>query len=102
VEPLRFALGFFDRPAYQRYLDQAVRLRGFMIYHGDADSNVPVEHARIFEALLTNLGVDHVCTWRSRVRSIVPSTGARYSSSCPITWSRSTTVMLFAQSPTYN
>jgi hypothetical protein len=40
----------------RRYLDQPVRLRGLLIYHGEYDS---VEAARTFVNLLTDLGVEH-------------------------------------------
>jgi len=40
----------------RRYLDQPVRLRGLLIYHGEYDY---VESARTFLTLLTDLGVEH-------------------------------------------
>jgi S-formylglutathione hydrolase FrmB len=41
------------------YLNQPVRLQGLMLYHGDADSTVPVETARGFDKSLTESGVPH-------------------------------------------
>lgn len=43
----------------RQYLDQPERLRGIMIYHGENDTQVPVELARDFDNLLTKLGVEH-------------------------------------------
>ena len=42
-----------------QYLDQPDRLRGLMIYHGENDNLVPVELARDFNNLLTDLGIEH-------------------------------------------
>ena len=41
------------------YLNQPVRLRGLMIYHGDRDSLASVEMARRFDKSLTEMGVPH-------------------------------------------
>jgi S-formylglutathione hydrolase FrmB len=43
----------------RQYLDQPERLRGIMIYHGENDTQTPVELARDFDNLLTELGVEH-------------------------------------------
>jgi hypothetical protein len=43
----------------RQYLDQPERSRGLMIYHGENDNFVPVELARDFDTLLTELGVEH-------------------------------------------
>jgi len=42
-----------------RYLNQPVRLRGLMIYHGERDDGTPVELAREFDKRLTELGIEH-------------------------------------------
>ena len=41
------------------YLDQPVRLRGLLIYHGEYDSIFPVEAIREFDEMLSELGVEH-------------------------------------------
>lgn len=41
------------------YLDQPVRLRGLMIYHGEHDGFAPVEPVRDFDKNLTEQGVEH-------------------------------------------
>jgi enterochelin esterase-like enzyme len=41
------------------YLDQPVRLRGLLLYHGKFDSVAPVEVIRDFDSMLTELGVEH-------------------------------------------
>ena len=44
----------------ERYLGQPVRLNGIMTIHGAADPVDPVAHARAFDKVLTDLGIDHV------------------------------------------
>lgn len=41
------------------YLDQPVRLRGLLIYHGEYDRIFPVEAVRDFDEMLSELGVEH-------------------------------------------
>ena len=41
------------------YLNQPIRLRGLLIYHGVYDSFYPVEVIRDFDKRLTDLGVEH-------------------------------------------
>jgi enterochelin esterase-like enzyme len=41
------------------YLNQPVRLRALMIYHGEYDSLASVEPVRGFDKMLTELGVEH-------------------------------------------
>ncbi|MCB0195208.1 MAG: hypothetical protein KDJ65_24885 [Anaerolineae bacterium] len=41
------------------YLNQPVRLRGLLIYHGEYDGFAPVEVIRDFDKMLTELGVAH-------------------------------------------
>jgi pimeloyl-ACP methyl ester carboxylesterase len=46
-------------PDLQDYLEQPVRLRGLLIYHTELDVVFPVESARSFSEMLTELGVEH-------------------------------------------
>jgi len=41
------------------YLDQPVRLRGILLYHGEADYIFPVEAVREFDEILGELGIEH-------------------------------------------
>jgi hypothetical protein len=41
------------------YLEQPVRLRSILIYHGDADQLFSLEQPATFDKLLTELGVEH-------------------------------------------
>jgi S-formylglutathione hydrolase FrmB len=41
------------------YLNQPVRLRGLLIYHGKFDNVAPVEVIQDFDEILTELGVEH-------------------------------------------
>jgi hypothetical protein len=43
----------------EEYLQQPVRLRHILLYHGALDDVAPVELARSFDRLLTERGVDH-------------------------------------------
>ena len=43
----------------EEYLQQPLRLRHILLYHGAWDPEVPVESARTFDRLLTARGVDH-------------------------------------------
>ncbi len=43
----------------ERYLSQPERLSAILIYHGNHDELVPVELARDFDKLLTDLGIEH-------------------------------------------
>ena len=43
----------------EEYLQQPLRLRHILLYHGKSDSTVPVELARSFDQLLTERGVEH-------------------------------------------
>jgi enterochelin esterase-like enzyme len=43
----------------EEYLQQPVRLRHILLYHGKSDGTVPVELARSFDQLLTERGVEH-------------------------------------------
>jgi enterochelin esterase-like enzyme len=45
--------------AVRQYLNQPLRLRGLMIYHGEYDQYHPVDLARNFDKMLTELGVEH-------------------------------------------
>ena len=42
-----------------KYTKQPQRLRVFMLYHGTSDDMVPVERARQYDKLLTDLGIEH-------------------------------------------
>jgi enterochelin esterase-like enzyme len=50
LDPLRAAMS---------YLEQPLRLRGLMVYHGIQDPLIPVETARLFDKQLTRLGIPH-------------------------------------------
>jgi enterochelin esterase-like enzyme len=41
------------------YLQQPIRLRHIMLYHGESDLEAPIELARSFDQLLTSRNVDH-------------------------------------------
>jgi enterochelin esterase-like enzyme len=43
----------------EEYLQQPLRLRHILLYHGTSDEMAPVELARSFDRLLTERGVDH-------------------------------------------
>ena len=43
----------------KRYVEQAERLHGILLYHGLYDDIAPVERFREFAAFLTDLGIDH-------------------------------------------
>lgn len=43
----------------EEYLQQPIRLRHILLYHGEFDDSAPVELARSFDQLLTERGVDH-------------------------------------------
>jgi hypothetical protein len=42
-----------------RYAKQPQRLRAFMLLHGVLDMTAPVQGARAFDKLLTDLGIEH-------------------------------------------
>ncbi len=44
----------------EHYLQQPLRLRGILVYHGRQDDMAPVGIVRDFSALLTELGIEHV------------------------------------------
>jgi S-formylglutathione hydrolase len=43
----------------RRYIKQPRRLAAFMLYHGTRDTYVPVQIARAYDKLLTELGIEH-------------------------------------------
>lgn len=43
----------------RRYVQQSQRLVAFMLYHGSQDSINPIELARAYDKLLTDLGIEH-------------------------------------------